>query len=199
MSCNRENITWQSADQKWNIGFYTYYNIGDNSDEDFDYEWDVEYEDDSFWWVSTGHATPRDAYRAYCLDNANPGTTTVLQYKGNSALVKKLDKMVWAYRNPALAEMELEKARKALARARRKTLNEEIASNPYFTKVGNRVSVTFKKDLSTILGQSNTVTGNMRMSDIWLTVEGEKFFNTTTRKLAPTVFSFKVPPISRRW
>lgn len=91
MSCNRENVTWQSKDGTWNIGFYAYYAVNEDS-EDWDYEWDVEYED-YFDWVALGKKTPEEAYAAYTFGNANPGGTTIYSYEGNAKLCDQFDAM----------------------------------------------------------------------------------------------------------
>ena len=65
MSCNRENVTWKSRDGTWNRGFYDFYQTGE------DYEWDVEYDNDKFHWVSLGHSTEQEANLAW--DGSNPG------------------------------------------------------------------------------------------------------------------------------
>ena len=60
MSRNREHVTWQAPDGTWSIGFWDY-EPGDTSDPDYDPEWDVEYSDDRFWFLSTSHPTPEAA------------------------------------------------------------------------------------------------------------------------------------------
>lgn len=81
MSQNRENVTWQSSNGKWNIAFYDFYYVNQD-DEDFDPEWDVEYTED-FNWVSTGHATKEAADRAWT--GANPGGGTQVEYSAANA------------------------------------------------------------------------------------------------------------------
>ncbi|WP_282795754.1 hypothetical protein [Streptomyces sp. CC224B] len=78
MSYNRDNVTWQSANGTWNIGFWRFEYTGDGTDEDFDAEWDVEYSHDGFWFLSTGHATPEAAMDAYCQEEPNPGMTLLI-------------------------------------------------------------------------------------------------------------------------
>ena len=85
MSVNRENVTWQSKDGKWNIGFWDFYNTGSYDDPDFDYEWDVEYSSSEFWFLSRGHATPDQAYAAYTRNNANPGGTVEVPFTEKTA------------------------------------------------------------------------------------------------------------------
>lgn len=93
MSFNRDNVTWQSPDGTWNLGFYTVHEgmvYGD--DEDYDPEWDVDYDYESFEWVTTGHATENAARAAW--KGANPGCTTIVTYSAESAeRVAELDEM----------------------------------------------------------------------------------------------------------
>ena len=70
MSLNRENMIWQSADGTWNRGFFVVL-PGDTSDPDYDDEWDVDYDQSSFDWVSTGLPTEEAAHRSW--HGANPG------------------------------------------------------------------------------------------------------------------------------
>lgn len=70
MSKNRENVTWQSKDGSWNIGFYDYHEVRGDDDDEYDAEWDVEYTDD-FHWVSAGHPSAASAERAWT--GASPG------------------------------------------------------------------------------------------------------------------------------
>lgn len=89
MSLNRENVTFQTADGKWNIGFWNFYETSSYMDEDFDSEWNVEYTYDGFWFASTGHPTPEKAYEAYCRNHANPAGTEIIEYAGNENLCKQ--------------------------------------------------------------------------------------------------------------
>jgi hypothetical protein len=82
VSCNRENVTWQSEDGTWSIGFYAYHSTGDPMSEDWDDEWDVEYEDD-FHWVSTGHSDEDSAYQSW--HGANPGGTIIVPFSPETA------------------------------------------------------------------------------------------------------------------
>lgn len=71
MSVNRENVTWQSKDGKWNRGFYAFHQTGE------DFEWDVEYES-YFNWVSLGHSSKEKADKAW--NGANPGGGWVIPF-----------------------------------------------------------------------------------------------------------------------
>jgi len=97
MSLNRENVTWQSKDGKWNRGFFAFYTTGE------DFEWDVEYHD-YFNWVSLGHATEEQAHDSW--DGANPGHTFVSRF--NPVDSKSVEQ---AERYDALAKQFLESKR----------------------------------------------------------------------------------------
>jgi len=83
MSCNRENISWQSPDKTWNSGFYDFTQIGE------DHEWDVEYDFSTFRWVSTGWTTEEEAANAWL--GANPGGGCTLTEIGEKSA--RLDAM----------------------------------------------------------------------------------------------------------
>jgi hypothetical protein len=82
VSVNRENVIWQSADGSWNRGFYEFHNVGDDQ-EDWDYEWGVEYDRDEFNWVSTGHPSEQTARDSW--SGSNPGGSEVVAYTAESA------------------------------------------------------------------------------------------------------------------
>jgi hypothetical protein len=87
MSKNRENITWQSEDGKWNIGFYDFQENRDG--DDYDSEWDVDY-NDKFHWVSAGHASAQQARNAW--RGANPGGGSEMAYsEANAKEILELD------------------------------------------------------------------------------------------------------------
>lgn len=98
MSTNRENVIWQSADGTWSRGFYDYYDTKSYDDEDYDYEWDVEYNYDTFTWVSAGHSTMEQARAAW--KGANPGGANVIEYPGTGmngeVLAPQFDEMAVA-------------------------------------------------------------------------------------------------------
>lgn len=106
MSVNRENVTWQSSNGKWNLAFYDFYNVRGDDDEDFDPEWDVEYTDD-FNWVSTGHATREAADNSWM--GANPGGGTHIEFTPeNAKYCAALDAKAAAFRiaqDKAVAEL----------------------------------------------------------------------------------------------
>lgn len=88
MSFNRENVTWQSEDGTWSMGFYRVAWVDDEGDE----EWDVEYDHSRFESVSSGHATPDAAYDAW--QGANPGGTTIYKWSDeNREAIERFDRM----------------------------------------------------------------------------------------------------------
>lgn len=197
MSCNRDNVTWQSADKTWNAGFFSFTSFNTDS-EDFDYEWDVDYNYDSFWFVTKGHKTPEAAQAAYTYDHMNPGGTTYVHYAGNSADCKKYDRMAWVFLNPELARLEAEKIQRAAMRAHTRKLSTEVAGDSNLTNPHIKINITFKSDTSTMWGQSENLTGYPRLNGNWLTVEGHRYFNPSTGKVAPNVYSAK-RAVDRRW
>lgn len=80
MSFHHENVTWQSEDGTWNQGFYTRISVGYS--EDYDSEWDDTY-DNSFQFVSSGHATADDAWRSW--GGPNPGSGYEVRYSPGTA------------------------------------------------------------------------------------------------------------------
>lgn len=91
MSCNREHVIWQSKNRSWNIGFFQFVNVNTH-DPDWDYEWDVEYLYDEFFWVSTGHSSPETAFAAW--RGANPGyVDSALAYQDNAGNCDHYDSM----------------------------------------------------------------------------------------------------------
>lgn len=89
MSLNRENVIWQSCPQTaggtWNIGFFDFSVTG------VDEEWDVDYDYGRFEWVSVGHATRDDAFRAYVGHRPSPGHHKVIDH--DPVLSEKYDRM----------------------------------------------------------------------------------------------------------
>lgn len=79
MSVNREHVCWQRADGTWAIGFWSFYDVG-RDNEDWDFEWGVEYQHDEFWWFSEGHTSAEAALAAYQRQNANPGHLSSIHY-----------------------------------------------------------------------------------------------------------------------
>ncbi|MFJ9239863.1 hypothetical protein ACIRJ3_33355 [Streptomyces anulatus] len=73
MSKNRENVTWQAPDGTWSIGFFAFTFTKDTSDEDFDDEWDVDYDDNRFWFLSTGHPNQDAPMEHFMALESNPG------------------------------------------------------------------------------------------------------------------------------
>ncbi|KDN85705.1 hypothetical protein [Kitasatospora cheerisanensis] len=104
MSRTRENVTWQSKDGSWNIGFYAFtghWEYGDGNHDEFDPEWDVDYHKDEFWFLSTGHPNPEAAYEAYCAEEPNPGYTMILAWTAeNASRIEELEAIAAAFAAP---------------------------------------------------------------------------------------------------
>jgi hypothetical protein len=93
MSVSRECVIWPSENGRWSFGMYDCYPTGDQSDPDWDFEWDVEYNYDAFQFASTGHATIEDAYRSW--HGANPGGYSA--YEKRTPECSRLDMLAAAY------------------------------------------------------------------------------------------------------
>ena len=87
MSCNRENVVWKNREGLWSIGFFDFYQTGE------DHEWDVEYDHSSFTFASVGHDSEEAAHAAW--DGANPGASTI--YEEASAETDAFDEMAAKY------------------------------------------------------------------------------------------------------
>lgn len=86
MSKNRENRIWQSPDGTWNRGFFAFVVTGPDD------EWDVEYDYERFFWVSTRHATEERAHESW--DGSNPGGyQRVVFNETNRAEIERLDRL----------------------------------------------------------------------------------------------------------
>lgn len=190
MSCNRENITWETKDGKWNIGFYAFHEVAPEDDEDFDYEWDVEYDNDTFWFVSTGHATSQQAMDAYCRQHSNPGGGWASSYKGNSKQNKEYDVILFAFQHPEEARKLQEKKARAEFRKEQAKLAAKIIADAQFWK--SRRTVIYKKTV-TRKGHSSVqhviIKGYPKLVDDWQTIEGKRIFNEKTKKLSSVVIS----------
>ncbi|MEU8919546.1 hypothetical protein AB0D10_01245 [Kitasatospora sp. NPDC048545] len=96
MSLHRENVTWQSENGTWSIGFFAFEYP---NREDYDHEWDVIYDNTRFWWLSSGHADPDAAMDAYCAQECNPGATTWIHWsKENSEEIARYGEMAAAFK-----------------------------------------------------------------------------------------------------
>ncbi|MEV7891591.1 hypothetical protein ACWD3I_25040 [Streptomyces sp. NPDC002817] len=100
LSCNRENVIWESADGTWNIGFWRFDYAHHDDDEEFDPEWSVEYFDDAFWFCSTGHPTWEAALDDYLDEEPNPGGTTIVRQSdpGNAKDIANYERLAAEFR-----------------------------------------------------------------------------------------------------
>lgn len=183
MSVNRENVTWQSKDGKWNRGFFDFYNVNE-SDPDWDYEWDVEYDFNAFNWVSTGHATEEAADRSW--RGANPGGGESAPYnRANAKECARYDHMARRFLDPEFAKEDDRKKALATARKWEKDVRELFEADSH---VGKRVSVTMVNPEQEGYGASYYFEGLMRQDGDWLVVtdpgmKPQKVFNTKTKKM----------------
>jgi len=86
MSFNRENVIWHSETKGWCRGFFAVSWVDPRPDADP--EWDVEYDESRFDWVSTGHQSEEQAHRSW--NGANPGGYSV---ETRPVWTERLDKM----------------------------------------------------------------------------------------------------------
>lgn len=132
MSRWHENVVWQSKDGTWSRGF----NEVSSRPDDPDDEWGVEFDDNTFEWVSSGHATADAAYASW--DGVNPGGSSEIRHSSERPKdTLRLDVMAaeleerdaarahgrWGYRNyngPSLAN------RPDILRARLDKLDAEL-------------------------------------------------------------------------
>ena len=196
MSWNRENVIWQSKDKTWNIGFFRQEPVGSWSDDpDYDPEWDVEYDYDSFSFASVGHRTEQQARAAW--NGANPGGSTVYTYgKTTAKEIANFDRMAQWHLHPELAEAAAKKEAAKLKREHVKKLKEQFAENNDFK--GRNVTVTVKLDDNsyTVMGASQSVTGYAHVEGDWLMVEKVQVKNMKTGRFNRKLHAIK-PVVAR--
>ena len=179
MSVNRENVTWQSQNGTWNIGFYTVIEPSfDSRGEDYDREWDVDYDFDTFWWASTGHHSAAAADASW--RGANPGTGTTVPYKGNAAECNRYDEMVKCLRDPAYAAAQKDKKDRASAREAAAAVEAQIANQPLVQGAAYNVFIGLNGT-----GFSSTV--RLEKDGDWFVYKNgtkkQKVYNTKTGKV----------------
>lgn len=87
MSCNREHIAWREDDGTISVGFYGFEYINTEAD-DFDHEWDVIYDYDSFCSLTRGLRTIDEV--ADHGPNGNPGHVYFTEHPEEVAKAKEL-------------------------------------------------------------------------------------------------------------
>lgn len=180
MSCNRENITWQSKDKTWNVGLYSYYDMPAQDGEEWDYEWDVEYDHSSFFWASKGHRTAAQAQAAY---TGNPGFSEGVPYSVKTAKeIKAYEELAFAYFQPAAAEKK-RKAKVARENAEfRKDLVKTISEDKNLFNVQVRVNFSLEESISKY-GSREILTGYPKRDGDWVTVKGQRVYNMKTGRV----------------
>lgn len=193
MSRYHENVTWQTSDGSWSIGFYVPVYSGDVSDE-----WDVEWEDE-FSWAATGFTTPDAAFNAW--RGANPGGGNVVPFKGNEALVEHYNKLAGYYFHPEV-KIEDEKVANEQKNVEHFTqLMAQFENNHRY--VGAKVTVTTgdPETIHTRLGLTQTHTGVLREKDNWLVLihDGSNLpvFDMLNNKFAGNIHNIR--QITTRW
>jgi hypothetical protein len=183
MSRNRENVTWQSKDKTWNIGFFLCTPHGSEYDG-YDPEWDVDYDYDRFEQVFMGHKTVEEAKRAASRSYGNYGGSTICRWdKENAGQIAQYEQMALWHTNPAQAKLNQKKHVAKLNREHAAKLKEQFAEKNDFK--GLKVTVVIKKDdnVYTRLGMSSSVTGYVTQEGDWLVVEKVKIKNLKTGRL----------------
>lgn len=187
MSKNRDNIVWQSKDKTWNLGFYSWEPVNEDS-EDYDSEWDVEYDFSKFAHAFIGHPTPESARAAW--PGPNPGSTTTVAYsKGKS---EELDRMAQFCLHPELEVAAQKKENARLKREHQKALKQKFVENKNFQSDYVAVGIKYDDEPWTRLGGTSTYTGYLKREGDWLTIEGKKVINTANGRLNPKLHSIEV-------
>lgn len=192
MSWNHESVAWQSKDKTWSIGFYPCTPHG-SEDDGYDPEWDVEYDYNSFVWVSTGHKTVEEAERAGSRIYGNSGGSQLLRWhKENLKEIANCEEMALWHTNPAQAELNLKKKEAKLRREHVAKLKVEFAENNDFK--GKRVTVTLKLDKAsyTRMGASQSYTGYATVVGDWLMVDKAQVKNMKTGRLNQKLHEVRV-------
>jgi hypothetical protein len=194
MSWNHESVAWQSKDKTWSIGFYPCTPHG-SEDDGYDPEWDVEYDYNSFDFVSTGHTTSDEAERAGSKNYGNSGGSQILRWhKENAAAIANCEEMALWHTNPEQAKLNLKKKNAKLTREHMQQLKELFAENNDYK--GRRVTVTLKLDDApyTLMGASRHFTGYATTEGDWLVVEKQKVKNLKSGRLNRKLHSIKSAP-----
>lgn len=182
MSHNWENVIWESKDGSWNRAYYKRISCENSYDdrdgEPYDSEWDDEFDYEEFAAVDTGFRSQSDAQKWEPF--GNPGSADTLAYRGNSADCKTLDLRAFHERNPEA------KAKHERAVHNRKRRERARALEEKWTELGGiaakKIRVLISSDDRTYSGSGRIYSGIARQTGDWLTLDGQKIFNTKTNK-----------------
>lgn len=179
MSYYRLNVIWQSKDGSWSRGFFKRM-PGNTTDPEYCEEWDAEFSDDEFDYLKTGIRT-REAAEDWC-PTANPGTFTLIPYRGNSKSCKELDQLAYWHHNPDEHKKAMRREMLKKNREHFKELHKNWPEDSLLRSQMIRVTVKKDEEAHSRLGMSNVVTGITSMQGCWIVVKEAKVFNTKTKK-----------------
>lgn len=185
MSFHRENVIWQSPEDKlWRRGFFTTHECwSGGDDEDFDPEWDVEYDFGSFEWTSPACSTKDEAYRSW--KGSNPGTVDVCPAADEDAA--KYDHMWKMHRDPEYAASWTKKNHDDFITREQKKIHDNVDLSRL--RVGATVSIMLADKLNpgrSVLGATGKLVTD---SSGWLCLDGSlngkpvKVYNPETHTL----------------
>jgi len=203
MSYHWENTIWQSKDGSWNRGFYHRISAagspGSWNDGDYDSEWDDEFDESYFDYARTGFRSEHDAL--LWEPAGNPGSASILSYRGNSKECKELDQLAFFHAHP---EEKVKHDRKEFLRKNRehfKALHaewtpEKIRAIGRFDTV--IASVKGDDEAYSRLGMNYDLRGVPTIEGDWFKLEGKQIYNLKTDKFHKRVHSFGRPaPVQR--
>lgn len=181
MSFYRENVIWEASDGKWNLGFFTVVEGNqDFFDYDFNAEVEVEYDYNSFEWVSEGYTSAEDALKSFAGDT--PANGNIVPQENNEELCSRYDLMAKAFLDPSVKVQAESEERKVLVSEHFKGLMKNFEESSRYAD--QEVVVVIKTDGEpyTELGEKSTVAGHLEKADGWLYVEGAPVFNTKSNR-----------------
>lgn len=196
MSFNRDNITWQSKNGTWNLGFFRVAWVGSEADG-YDPEWDVEYDCSSFEWVSTGHSSEHRANQSW--SGVNPGSQTILSWtRENAKEAAEYDQMAYFLQNPEALRQHQIAEKKKKVKAHQVKVKEYLADRT-LASMRQMVMVTYDASPnSNDLAVTCSIRAYGREDGTWLTVDGKRVYNFATKRVAKGILKVEVVP-SRRW
>lgn len=192
MSKNRENVTWQSPNGTWNLGFFKV--LSNSFDEDsYDSEWNVDYDYDVFEWVSIGHSSARAADDSW--NGPNPGTGRIVT---DSEAVAEFDVMAKCYLNPAFAKkLQEEKTSAALAK-HFTALQEKCEQASWFAGATVHISVGSDEEaVATGFGMFTSHTGRLVEKGNWLMVDDVKVWDKANSKFNLSIYDIRQQVVAR--
>lgn len=201
MSYNWANVTWQTKDGRWGVGFYDRISYTDSwEDEDYDSEWDDEFDYDVFIHASTGHTSLDSAMKTW--NGANPGHTNTYRYnRANAKTIAEFEDMAKACNSPAYAKERADRIAKAEYTKRRKEVIAKMREKE--PRAGrNTVTIGLSGGLNPYAGAYGILDTTLVKDGDWLvgsrehtlksgkkTVKKFKVWNTKTRLPAKDILN----------